>query len=256
MPASLQELLARPDLWRATGDRPAGRGDAALATGHPALDAALHERGWPRAALSELLIDQHGIGELQLLAPALRRCGRQPAWRAFLVCPPARPYAPALERMGIDPGRVIVVSAPAGGDAFWACEQILRGGRHNGLLAWLPEAGASMHARLRRLQLAAQGVDGPAFLFRPRRAALQPSPAALRLQLGAEAGRLAVEILKQRGGWAGQRLGLPREPELLQPRIDPRLLPAGAPSNPVPARRDAATAWRPRTPALPGITLN
>jgi hypothetical protein len=56
---------------------------------------------------------------------------------------------------------------------------------------------------LRRLQLAAEAGNAMGFLFRPRRMAERPSPAALRLQLLPEAGGdLSVTILKRRGGWA------------------------------------------------------
>ena len=53
---------------------------------------------------------------------------------------------------------------------------------------------------MRRLQLAAQSHEGPAFLFRAPAVARQPSPAPLRLALaGAGPDALSVRLLKRRG---------------------------------------------------------
>lgn len=55
------------------------------------------------------------------------------------------------------------------------------------------------YSQLRRLQLAAESGDALAFLFRPAHAASKTSPAALRLQLHANADEVSIEILKCRG---------------------------------------------------------
>ena len=68
---ALSDVLARPDIWR--GDC---RADAILptvASGFAMLDAELPGGGWPRGALTELLCDGSGVGEISLLQPALRR---------------------------------------------------------------------------------------------------------------------------------------------------------------------------------------
>ena len=52
--------------------RPPPRTDG-LATGFPSLDRELPDGGWPRGALTELLCDHTGIGELALMLPALAR---------------------------------------------------------------------------------------------------------------------------------------------------------------------------------------
>ena len=49
-------------------------------------------------------------------------------------------------------------------DVLWALEQALKSGHVGAVLAWLP-APVKADA-LRRLQLAAQAHDGPAFIFR------------------------------------------------------------------------------------------
>lgn len=225
MSTSLQGVLARPDVWQA-GRLPAGaHPQAAEPTGHAVLDAVLHHGGWPRAALSELLADHCGIGEMQLLAPALARCsaGTQ---RLFLVAPPHIPYAPALQALGLRLERVVVLRPARAADLLWSLEQILRSGACTGLVGWLPPGDrASGYATLRRLQVAARGCRGPAFLFREATGAPAHSPAALRLRLLPAATELELQVLKQRGGNAGQCVRIPRPAELLMPRLHPALLP-------------------------------
>ena len=70
----LDEVLSDPRIWRgkAANQTPDG-----LSTGHAALDAALPGNGWPRSALSEILLPADGIGELRLLLPALGELSRQ-----------------------------------------------------------------------------------------------------------------------------------------------------------------------------------
>jgi len=97
-PRPIQELVQlHPDLWQASGQ--ADRGQAAVPSGHPALDAQLPGGGWPSGSLTELLVRALGVGELRLLAPALRRLahsGRQ----ILLLAPPQLPYGPALAALG------------------------------------------------------------------------------------------------------------------------------------------------------------
>jgi len=168
-------------------------GDTGLPTGIAELDAALPWGGYPRGALTELLHALPGIGELSLLLPALRRLpAEQPI---ALVNPPFLPYAPAWAAAGLSIERLIWV-APARHDAarqaLWASEQCLRAGCLAAVLSW---SEIDDDRALRRLQLAAQHGGSHAWLFRPRRHAANPSPAALRLLV--EAGR--VEVLKCRG---------------------------------------------------------
>jgi hypothetical protein len=61
------------------------------------------------------------------------------------------------------------------------------------------------YTQLRRLQLAAESGDALAFLFRPAHSAGKASPAALRLQLHADAEQVDIEILKCRGNLDWQR---------------------------------------------------
>jgi hypothetical protein len=176
-PAALQDVLARPDVWR--GGEAARVAIPSIPTGFAALDALLPGGGWPRGALTEILIEREGIGELSLLAPALARLSRQDLWIAF-VAPPHLPYAPALAAAGIDLARVVMIRPEKGSDILWAMEQALRSGSCSAVLAWPPfltERGA------RRLQLAAEAGGGWGVYFSPAIPVTAPSPAALRLAL-------------------------------------------------------------------------
>jgi hypothetical protein len=186
----LQQNPAR--LWRARGGAAAGAVPSGLSTGHAALDACLPGGGWPRQGLVEILSDQRGIGELQLLMPALARLRGCIAW----VSPPCVPYAPALAAWGVDAGRVLVVHGA--GATEWAMSVALRSEACGAVLGW---ANPRAPQALRRLQLAAEQSGCLAVLFRPLQAGLAPSPAVLRLALLGEArGGLQVRIVKSRGG--------------------------------------------------------
>ena len=189
---ALRELLKHPDIWRRSSS--AHHHVRALPTGLPQLDARLPGGGWPLGALSEILIDHDGIGELSLLMPALAAL-TQRRQRVVFVAPPYIPYAPALTACGLDLRYVVQIDSGTGKGA-WSAEQCLRSGSCGAVLGWLDEAD---YTQLRRLQLAAESGDALAFLFRPARAASKTSPAAVRLHLHAQDDQLEIEILKCRG---------------------------------------------------------
>lgn len=202
-----------------------------VASGFAALDRELPGGGWPCGALTELLGGLEGIGELQLVLPALAALtarGKRVAWLA----PPHLPYAPALAAAGIDLTHLVVVRAPGRRDSLWAAEQVLRAGSCHALLAWLH---APRYPELRRLALAAGPGRACVFLFRPPAAAAEPSPAALRLALDPVPEGLAVRILKRRAAAAAAPVIVPfRNP----------FHALGRASFPLPASRDAGTARR------------
>lgn len=202
MSAALEKVLRHPGVWR--GDRHAVAAGDGIPTGFAALDEAFPGGGWPRGALTEILAEREGIGELRLLMPALARLSGESGWLAW-VAPPHIPYAPALAAAGIELKRVLVARPSSVNDAWWTAEQALRSGACGAVLAWL---GAPDERRLRRLQLAAEEGKGWGVLFRPARAAQDRSPAALRLRLEPVAGGLAVHVLKRRGGPVEQPLVL------------------------------------------------
>jgi hypothetical protein len=198
MGASLNALLQHPGIWR--GDRIAEAGTDVLPTGFPGLDEQLPGGGWPRGALTEILIGREGIGELRLLLPALARASEQDKWLAW-VSPPHLPYAPALGASGVRLERLLVAQPSSEADAWWTAEQALRSGACSAVLAWLRSPD---ERRMRRLQLGAETGHAFGVLFRSAAAAQERSPAALRLRLEAVPGGLAVHILKRRGGHLGR----------------------------------------------------
>lgn len=202
MNPELEGALRDNRLWR--GGLPGGR-PPAVATGFETLDALLPGGGWPRGALTELLVPGEGIGALQLLMPALAQLSRERRWIAW-VAPPYVPYAPALAAAEVDLSRQLLVHPKADSDGLWALEQTLRSGTCGAVLAW-PLAGDGRV--LRRLQLAAEAGESCGFLFRPLAMARHFSPAAVRLEVQREGEGLSVRILKRRGGWAAGPVHIP-----------------------------------------------
>src|SRR5690606_40018000 len=101
-----------------------------------ALDARLPHGGWPRRALSELLLPANGVGELALLLPTIARMTAA-GGTVVLVAPPFIPYAPAWQAAGVDLAGLHVVDASPR-DALWAQEQCLRSGACAAVLGWPP----------------------------------------------------------------------------------------------------------------------
>ncbi len=198
MSASLDQVLQHPGIWR--GDQLAQTDAEVLPTGYPALDEQLPGGGWPRGALTEILAEREGIGELRLLLPALVRAAEGGGWQTW-VAPPYLPYAPALSAAGVKLKQLLVVRPKSEVDVWWATEQTLRSGTCSAVLAWLRMPD---ERHMRRLQLGAESGHAWGVLFRPVSAAEERSPAALRLRLEATINGLAVHILKRRGGYLGK----------------------------------------------------
>jgi len=206
----IANLLRHPHLWRA--DQLIQAPDA-LPSGFANLDEHLPGGGWPRAGLSEFLLPTTGIGELRLLAPALKVLSEQEErWLAW-INPPFIPYAPALNALGIDISKILLVHPKNHQDALWALERATRSGTCSMVLAWLDEKQLKVKDT-QRLQLAAKQGHTFVCLFRPKTAALLHSMAELRLEMalinseadsgakpGVEPGILEVSINKRRGGW-------------------------------------------------------
>ena len=186
----LARLLEHPAIWR-------GRSAAQFATlrsGYTALDEYLPGGGWPRSGLTEILVARFGSGELQLLLPTLAALTRAPSARwCVWVAPPLMPFAPALVSQGVVLERVAVVG---GARPLWAFEQVLGSGACDAALGWCRNP---QPRDLRRLQLAAERGRTLGVLFRPRRAAREPSGAVLRLTLVPAASGVRITLLKGRG---------------------------------------------------------
>lgn len=226
---ALEDLLAARTLWHAgRSARQAADGEP---TGHAALDALLPQGGWPRRALTELLLPADGVGELALLMPTLARCTRA-GERVAVIAPPYVPYAPAWQAAGLDLSRLCIVEA-APRDALWAFEQCLRSGACAAVLGWPQQADARA---LRRLQVAADSGRCLGFALRDRRHAANASPAALRLEAVRGERGIAWHVRKCRGGPVPSTPFVPERDSIFigVPPVTP-FFPAREPSAPSPA---------------------
>lgn len=201
MTDALQNLLKNPRIWRGQAEAK-DLGWQGLASGYPKLDRHLPGGGWPPHALTEILLDHYGTGELQLLMPALAslsqpRADSEAGWIAW-IAPPFEPYPPALMQWGVNLSRILIVRPKQPIEALWAAEQALSSGNCAAVLLWSDELD---DAASRRLQLAAEAGRSWAIAFRSLNALTQPSAAALRIRLTAgDKGTTDLGILKSRGG--------------------------------------------------------
>ena len=184
----------RLDVWRADDLQPL---DAfTTASGWPELDAELPGRGWPHSSLLEVLGAQPSTAEFRLLGHALKLvCDSN--GQVALVGPPKPVHAPGIYQLGLDPRRVIWLEAQKPAERLWVTEQLIRANAGGAVLAWLPQARAD---QIRRLQVAAQSVDGLFFAWRPEAARHEASAAPLRVSVSlAGPWTLEVDLLKRRG---------------------------------------------------------
>jgi len=217
-----------PSLWRAS--QLARCATRCIDTGHPVLSSHLPDGGWPVGTISELLVQQPGIGEIRLLAPALRKVAHK---RVVFLQPPHSPQIIALAGMGLAPSQLVWLKSATSADALWAAETVLRSGSCGALLFW------SAHVRpesLRRLNLAAQAGETLFFVLRPLAAAQDASPAPLRLSLRPALSGIEVGFLKRRGPQIDTPLfvPLPGQGRVVPGRPVTRPEPAPAPA-PAPA---------------------
>lgn len=194
---ALATVLANPAIWRGGDCAPE---PAAVPSGFAALDAVLPGRGWPQAALTEVVLAREGIGEVRLALPALVRLqagNRDVVW----IAPPHLPYAPALAAAGLDLARLLIVRCRSVADQLWAYEQALRAPECGAAFAWL---GPHDDRVLRRLAVAArEGRTWGVLWRRPGQQAVATA-APLRLALAPQGRRLAVQVMKRRGGGVAQ----------------------------------------------------
>ena len=215
---ALHQLLKNRHVWRGTEQAESSDWQG-LASGYPRLDRHLPGGGWPQQALTEILLEHYGSGELKLLMPALAHLSRVDSqidgrindyddnrranstnsaagWIAW-IAPPFDPYPPALAQWGIDLSRVLIVRPKNASESLWAAEQALASGNCAAVLLWSDtlDDGAS-----RRLQLAAEKGQSWAIAFRSLRALSEASAAALRIKVTAGTNGTDLGILKNRGG--------------------------------------------------------
>ena len=204
-PSTLADILADARVWKVK-DASAAPPRPVWSTGKSSLDARLPGGGWPTASLIEVLLDDTGLGEVQLFLPALVACQRSATsgsgdapWLVW-IAPPHEPYAPALAQQGIDLGRLLVVRPTTATEALWAAEQALSSGVCAAVLLWLKGTDDRW---LRRLKLAAEAGGSLGVLFRPERHRFESSPANLRIIMSQGSPYTRVDLLKVQGGRPG-----------------------------------------------------
>jgi protein ImuA len=132
-----------------------------LACGLPALDECLGG-GLPRGCLHEVAGAVDDGAALGFCAALL---GRLAADRPVLWCQPDLDlYAPGLTACGLDPARLILITARRPADRLWALEESLR---CKALAAALVELDDLDLTAGRRLQLAAEAGGVTGFVLRP-----------------------------------------------------------------------------------------
>jgi len=190
---TIKNLLENnPQIWR--GSESKHHTKLGTSTGFAALDKILPLNGWPTHGLIEVVLPRWGIGELQLLLPALIEIS-QTKKRVSWIAPPFIPYAPALVHAGVDIGQLVVLPKDViKNESLWAMEKILRNKSCGIAMAWPNKVNDKA---MRRLQLAAEEGNSLGVVFRNYHVA--SSPAALRLSLCLFKKHLKVTVLKAKG---------------------------------------------------------
>ena len=192
--AELSELVkTHPQVW--SGDRYI-RDRSVASTGYLPLDQALPTGGWPPGVI---WVDypRAGIGELQLLYPAMQQLSRERREVVF-VNPPYQPYAAAMPGMAFN--STLVVEPENFDDALWAADKLVRHAACGLVLLWTTADKAITSSALRRLNLAAR-QNGTTLVIYNR--LCYPAPAAmwvaakLRIQVASDG--LHIDICKAHG---------------------------------------------------------
>lgn len=201
------------NIWFGT-KKPGLQNTKSISSGFPELDQQLHANGWPLGVTAELGIPQHGVGELRLLIPALRALQQRTheAQHLIWIAPPFLPFAPSLVKEQIDVRQLTIVQTSTIQDTLWASEQCLLSGCCAAVLCWSGNYNLSTR-ELRRLQLAAEKSGSWNVLIRDQNCLSQSSASGLRIRLKSDSySKLKLKIIKQPGGWGGQRLTLSLPP--------------------------------------------
>ena len=184
---------------QATQHKPVSSG---VSTSFAVLDAFLPWRGWPTGAMTEIMTDTVGCGELSLLLPAMARLTQE---KRPILCigAPHTLFAPALNQAGIDPARITQInpsaSAKQSKENLWSAEQALKSGLPGMVALWSPPNMNCAPETLRRLHLATLGRETMLIHFRGKSSMSQPSPAWLRFGFAADDTHIRLQVLKCRG---------------------------------------------------------
>lgn len=216
-------------LWH--GDELGSPVSTVQSSGFEALDAELPGGGWPGQSVTEVLQAQPGIAEWRLLGPAMAKVVAA-GGQVVVVGPTRTPHLPGLRQAGIDERHLVWVQAETPAERLWTTEQLVKAHACGLLVAWLPQARPE---QIRRLQVVAQGGEGPVFLCRPLQARHEASAAPLRVSLGVGLDwTIELQILKRKGPVLDHALQLRSVPGGLAPLLTPRLR---RPSELIAARR-------------------
>jgi hypothetical protein len=213
----ITKLLARHETWRGQSQKPNQRN---VSSGNDQIDLLL-KGGWPASALTELLVQRPGIGELSLLLPTIKHYCQNNHLSVWLD-PPYQPYAPALAAAGIALQKVLIVQSKNPREWLWVAEQCIRNNAL--LLAWSDNKMPS-YSDLRKLQLAAADSGHAAFLFSTNKETSNKSisdnqlcassPATLRLDIDSVGEKnLRLSVRKLRGVAPGEQLLIARGKDL------------------------------------------
>lgn len=214
LPAEVADVL-----WR--GDALGRASTAVWPSGFDALDAELPGGGWPAQQLTEILQTQPSLAEWRLVGPALRRVVHTGA-PVVLIGPPKRPHLPGLLHLGLQERHLVWIQAQAPSERLWCAEQLIKSNAAGAVMAWMPQAAPE---QLRRLQVLAQTFEGPVFLFRPREARHDPSPAPLRVDVSVGLDwQLEVRVIKRKGPAMETPLRLASIPGGLDLVLTPRVM--------------------------------
>jgi protein ImuA len=219
-----------------------------VSSGSPAVDQLLPGGGFHRGTLVEWLAAGDGCGEASLALVAAREACRQGGVLVVLDWA-GEFYPPAVIRLGIEPGGLLVVRVANEADHAWALDQALRCPAVAAVVAW-PERLAAK--TFRRLQLAAEQGGSLGLLIRPEQVRHEPSWADVRLLVeplaplspfgrgaggegdpfGRGAGgegncigdrRLKVQLLRGRGGASGGSVEVEIDHETRTVHLDSQL---------------------------------
>jgi protein ImuA len=191
-------LKLDPSLWR--GRCRGSASEEAIDSGFEELNAILPTGGWPVKSVIELVVDEWGNGELQVLLPLMRYLSQQKSHLA-LVAPPYLPYAPALHNAGIALEHLAIIdNRVAAKDKWWCAEKMLRHGDCGLVLVW-PERKhiRTWSSQVRRLQVAATMGGNLGIIF--NRGEPADTPVSLRLKLSYCQQGISVKVLKSRFSW-------------------------------------------------------
>lgn len=207
--SGLHDVLQHPSIWRASDAQQQSACDQqtehTTATGFPQLDKELPNQGWPQNELSEFLSPHWGMGELQLLSPALAQLSQQERWIAW-ISPPWQPYGPALIQQGVNTRNLLLIHTKTDKERLWAMETCLQSGACSLVLGW-PHKILPQH--IKRLHLAAKKGKSWCLLMRHSDCAQQPSPAPLRMTARMSGAHFELRLIKRRGSWTSHWIQFP-----------------------------------------------